>query len=1007
MTTVDDRSVRLVDAAQVVHVESGSGYGAIGADVHVFRDRGPVYLLTEHRPPDPVDTAWLLAQPSRMLNADLAVVTFTGRDRELAALTAWRDAATPRLSARWMHAPGGQGKTRLAAQFATESMAAGWKVVRALHGPGQPLPGSQDLRLGGAPGLLLVVDYADRWPVSHLRWLFHNALFHQAVPTRLLLLARSVHTWSAVRAELEELRAETGEFPLGPLGGGTARERVERRAEMFRVARDCLAERYGVPDPTAIEPPLPLSHPGFDLTLTLHMAALTAVDAHVRGLRPPDDMAGLSVYLLDRERKHWTRLYENRLEGLDFATPPSDMARAVFTAALTGPTTHPAGAAALRRVDGKAHHERLLADHAACYPPLAPGSVLEPLYPDRLAEDFVALTLPGHDVPAYAPASWAAPTASALTRRDRDGAPPVHISRAITLLASAAAPDRWPHVAVHLGEILREDPRLALDAGSGALSALADVTSLPVEVLESIHSVLPEERHADLDPGIAALVERLYRHRLALDPAPAERARLHHTLARRHAYAGRYRSAEESVRGAVRIRTLLAAGDPEAYEPDLADSLGNLAVVLSELGRRREALDVAREAVTIRRRLAAADPRAHEPGLARALDNLGIRLVRVGELREGLAASREAVALHRRLAAEGAGADEAVALADSLDNLGAHLSACGHAEEAIATAREAVELWRRLAATVPAAHEPGLGHALNALSNALSEVGRAPDALAAAEEAVALWRRLAADSPAAFEHELVQALGTLGIRLSDVGRHRDAAATSREVVEIYRRLAARAPARYERNLAIMLLNLGGQVYHLGELPEALALTEEAVALWRKLVATEPDANEPGLARTVCNLGVFLRESGRLAEARAAGLEATALHRRLAARHPEAFEPFLANSLDNLGSTLAALGLAADALAAAEEAAAIHRRLATADPDVHEPDLAGSLSNLGQRYAAAGRYQAAVEASDEAVAILRRLATADPAHEASLTKALQAAALLRPAADSAPWPPADS
>ena len=348
MTTVDDRSVRLVDAAQVVHVESGSGYGAIGADVHVFRDRGPVYLLTEHRPPDPVDTAWLLAQPSRMLNADLAVVTFTGRDRELAALTAWRDAATPRLSARWMHAPGGQGKTRLAAQFATESMAAGWKVVRALHGPGQPLPGSQDLRLGGAPGLLLVVDYADRWPVSHLRWLFHNALFHQAVPTRLLLLARSVHTWSAVRAELEELRAETGEFPLGPLGGGTARERVERRAEMFRVARDCLAERYGVPDPTAIEPPLPLSHPGFDLTLTLHMAALTAVDAHVRGLRPPDDMAGLSVYLLDRERKHWTRLYENRLEGLDFATPPSDMARAVFTAALTGPTTHPAGAAALR-----------------------------------------------------------------------------------------------------------------------------------------------------------------------------------------------------------------------------------------------------------------------------------------------------------------------------------------------------------------------------------------------------------------------------------------------------------------------------------------------------------------------------------------------------------------------------------------------------------------------------------------------------------------------------------
>ncbi|MGW2699856.1 hypothetical protein [Streptomyces sp. NPDC001340] len=53
---------------QVVRVEAGFGYGVIGADLHVFPDRGPVYLLAEHRPagaPADQDTAW----PSRLLNA--------------------------------------------------------------------------------------------------------------------------------------------------------------------------------------------------------------------------------------------------------------------------------------------------------------------------------------------------------------------------------------------------------------------------------------------------------------------------------------------------------------------------------------------------------------------------------------------------------------------------------------------------------------------------------------------------------------------------------------------------------------------------------------------------------------------------------------------------------------------------------------------------------------------------------------------------------------------------
>jgi hypothetical protein len=48
---------------------------------------------------------------------------------------------------------------------------------------------------------------------------------------------------------------------------------------------------------------------------------------------------------------------------------------------------------------------------------------------------------------------------------------------------------------------------------------------------------------------------------------------------------------------AVRIRRTLAAERPDAFLPDLAMSLNNVSVMLSELGRREAALAASREAV--------------------------------------------------------------------------------------------------------------------------------------------------------------------------------------------------------------------------------------------------------------------------------------------------------------------------------------------------------------------------------------------------------------------------
>jgi hypothetical protein len=97
---------------QTVVASAGFAYGVVGADLHVFGDGSPLYLLQEFRPTPPPDAGWLRELPSRMLDARSGLVPFTGREAEQATLREWLGSAG-RLAVRWLSGPGGQGKTRL------------------------------------------------------------------------------------------------------------------------------------------------------------------------------------------------------------------------------------------------------------------------------------------------------------------------------------------------------------------------------------------------------------------------------------------------------------------------------------------------------------------------------------------------------------------------------------------------------------------------------------------------------------------------------------------------------------------------------------------------------------------------------------------------------------------------------------------------------------------------------------------------------------------------------
>ncbi|MEU7382132.1 MULTISPECIES: tetratricopeptide repeat protein [unclassified Streptomyces] len=933
---------------QRVTATAGFAYGTIGADIHVFGDGTPVYLLARWRPSPEADAEWLSELPSRMLNARFSVVPFTGRKAELAVLRQWRDNG-PRLAVRWLHAPGGQGKTRLAARFVRESAEAGWQAVTAVHGPGavQPPPGSQDLRTGDDQGLVLLVDYADRWPLTHLTWLLSNALLHRpGVRTRVLLLARTAESWPAVRGALANHQAGTSIQQLGELPDGS-----EARADMYAAAHDAFASRYGLPVPgRTLPPPGPLDQPGFGLTLTLHMAALVAVDAHVTGRRPPSEMAGLTVYLLDREHLQWAQLFSSggrpaqRPAGSqrEFRTPPQVMNHTVFAAALIGPVSSRAGVSVVEELSAPLPAPQVLADHSYCYPPPEPdhGSVLEPLYPDRLAEDFLALTLPGHtaDYPAM---PWSETTVATLLSRGGQGAAPLWAPRAVTFLTAAA--QRWPHVGSrYLYPLLDADPALALAAGSAALSALAALDDVPPELLAAVESHFPLRRHVDLDAGIASVASRLLQHRLGgVDGDDlATRAAEYRKLGNRLSNAGLHERALEAFEQAVTACRPLAAQDAALYEPELAAALTHLGTCLALLGRGEEALAATQQAVSSYRRLAAARPETYEGLYAGTLSNVGLWLAMRGRRQEALAASEESVAV-----------------------------------------------WRRMAAADPA-REEFLAQVLHNHGNQLSDMGRPADAADALRQAVAIRRRLADQDPATYEPDLADSLINLANHLAAQGKRSEALESSWQATELYRRLAKVNPEAHEGNLAIALTSLGADLAEGGRRDEAIGVTEESVALRRRLAAGNLVVYEPLLAQSLSNLGWFRLSANRPAEALEACEEAVAIRERLAAAEPDVHRADLAQSLTHLGACLARNGRPAEGLRATVRSAELYRHAVADNPAAYTLELARALNNIGRFLALASRWKEALAAVDEALTLAHRTASANPLAYANLVGSLR-------------------
>jgi len=266
-----------------------------------------------------------------------------------------------------------------------------------------------------------------------------------------------------------------------------------------------------------------------------------------------------------------------------------------------------------------------------------------------------------------------------------------------------------------------------------------------------------------------------------------------------------FTTAEENYSIVVGIYRKLEESDSDAYNPNLAASLIDLANLHSETGKYEDAEKEHLEALKIRRELAGKTPDAYNPYLATSLNNLAVLHSETGKYEDAEKEHLEALKIRRELAGKAPDAYNPD-LADSLNNLAVLHKNTSKYEDAEKEHLETLKIRRELAGKAPDAYNPALAASLNNLANLHNDTGKYGDAEKEHLEALKIRRELAGKAPDAYNPYLACSLNNLANLHRDTGKYEDAEKEYLEALKILRELARKAPDAYNPDLADSLSN---------------------------------------------------------------------------------------------------------------------------------------------------------------------------------------------------------
>ena len=351
--------------------------------------------------------------PGSLLAADVEAVAFTGREHVLGELADWRDSNSPTAIAL-VAGEGGQGKTRLAREFAARTQASGW-IAGFTRAPSarrtQRMTESAEdlgklLRVSSRP-ILIVADYAETHPddIAAIMEEVQGQSLQSSI--RLLLLARAVGAWWEGLSETLPVE-DTRLIELPPLTDSLLEREKAYAAAVVGLARHLkrlsvesgasnISHDWDLLSRQLADAPPDLSDQRLGNALTLHMIALTDLLAMGSGKtaqrlgRFEERELTIHEYGYLRRIAAKRGLFEQGV--LSIRTDPHDRVLEAWTAlerALGGLILlGPGDISHVQTISLLTSSDRILdvvAWLATLYPPPTNWLSLGPVQPDRLAE---------------------------------------------------------------------------------------------------------------------------------------------------------------------------------------------------------------------------------------------------------------------------------------------------------------------------------------------------------------------------------------------------------------------------------------------------------------------------------------------------------------------------------------------------------------------------------------------------------------------------------------------
>lgn len=400
-----------------------------------------------------------------------------------------------------------------------------------------------------------------------------------------------------------------------------------------------------------------------------------------------------------------------------------------------------------------------------------------------------------------------------------------------------------------------------------------------------------------------------------------------------------------------------------ALDPMNSQWQGDAGSYLQQCGLTQRATDYLRQAIESARTLAKEAPEQYEPLLAKTLTDIAILCAESGDMPQAVSLFEESHGLFRRLAQ----ADSLTYLpylASALNNQAVFYS--NNASEPLLI--EASDIYRTLSNQNPEVYAPFLASVLNNLGLLYDEDDRFEESQKMFQQALELYSQIGGEGTV-YERDYAVTLGNMAALLFRIGnRLGESRLMMVQSLDIYRRLAAEEPLRYGPMLAATLNNLSVMDFSLNHNKEGEEAFAEALDIYRNMNDNAPRSFMPLLAKGLYDQAIRYYQDGSLEKSESLFRESLDAYRSLSSWDGDRYLPEVAKLLRNLANVCDRLQRWDQAGELYNEELSVNEQLTATNPDEYISHLARTYGNLANHAILARDFAQAVDYSRKGLAI---------------------------------------